>query len=317
MFSAIVVTRVIFDFLSKRNPNLNLRMHQFFKKTNIQFLKGRVWAYGFSIITLGIGIAAFAMRGGQNYGVEFTGGTLVQVGFRNAVDAGAVRDALEEEDLKSITLQRYGETKDNQYIIRIAGNEAQKVETAIKNFAGDKGYEILRVDHVGPSVSKDLTKKALWAVLWSAIGILVYLALRFEWKFSLAAVIAIMHDTIFTFGVYALSGREINLPTIAAVLTIMGFSVNDTIVTFDRVRDNIKLMRKTPFAEIVNLSINQTLSRTFLTSFTTILATLALFLFGGSSINDFAFAMLVGFGVGIYSTIFIATALVVDWKAHK
>ncbi|HPW64817.1 MAG TPA: protein translocase subunit SecF, partial [Candidatus Omnitrophota bacterium] len=194
---------------------------------------------------------------------------------------------------------------------------AQKVETAIKNFAGDKGYEILRVDHVGPSVSKDLTKKALWAVLWSAIGILVYLALRFEWKFSLAAVIAIMHDTIFTFGVYALSGREINLPTIAAVLTIMGFSVNDTIVTFDRVRDNIKLMRKTPFAEIVNLSINQTLSRTFLTSFTTILATLALFLFGGSSINDFAFAMLVGFGVGIYSTIFIATALVVDWKAHK
>jgi len=166
-------------------------------------------------------------------------------------------------------------------------------------------------------VSTKLTEKALWAVLWSALGILVYLAVRFEWKFALAAVVAIFHDTIFTFGIYALSGREINLPIIAAVLTIMGFSVNDTIVTFDRVRDNLKLMRKTPFPEIVNLSINQTLSRTLLTSFTTILATLALFLFGGSSVNDFAFTLLIGFCVGIYSTVFVATALVVDWKAHK
>lgn len=317
MFSAIVVTRVIFDYLSKKNPNLNLHMHQFFKKTDIQFLKGRFLAYGFSVITIGIGIVAFTMRGNENYGVEFTGGTLVQLGFKDSIDVAAMRTALEKEGLKGITLQRYGETKENQYIVKISGNESAKVETAAKGVAGEKGYDVLRVDQIGPSVSKNLTEKALWAVFWSAIGILVYLGIRFEWKFALAAVIAIIHDTVFTFGVYALSGREINLPIIAAVLTIMGFSVNDTIVTFDRVRDNLKLMKKTPFADIVNLSINQTLSRTFLTSFTTILATLALFLFGGSSINDFAFTMLIGFAIGIYSTIFVATALVVDWKAHK
>lgn len=317
MFSAIVVTRVIFDYLAKKNPNLNLRMNQLFKKTSIQFLKGRLWAYGFSVITLSLGIAVFTMRGSENYGVEFTGGTLVQLGFTKSIDAGALRTALEKEGLKSVTLQPFGETRENQYVVKISGNESAKVEAAAKSVAGEKGYEVLRVDLVGPSVSKNLTEKALWAVFWSAIGILVYLGWRFEWKFALAAVFALFHDAIFTFGVYALSGREINLPTIAAVLTIMGFSVNDTIVTFDRVRDNLKLMRKTSFPEIVNLSINQTLSRTFLTSFTTILATLALYLFGGSSIQDFAFVMLIGFAVGIYSTIFIATSLVVDWKAHK
>ncbi len=317
MFSAIVVTRVIFDYLSKKNANLNLHMHQFFKKTSIQFLKGRFWAYGFSLIVIGIGLFAFMQRGHENYGVEFTGGTLVQIGFKQSVDIAQLRSTLEKENLKGLTLQRFGDPKDNQFLVKMAGGETLKIEEAAKTVAGDQAYEILRVDQVGPSVSTKLTEKALWAVLWSALGILVYLAVRFEWKFALAAVVAIFHDTIFTFGMYALSGREINLPIIAAVLTIMGFSVNDTIVTFDRVRDNLKLMRKTPFPEIVNLSINQTLSRTLLTSFTTILATLALFLFGGSSVNDFAFTLLIGFCVGIYSTVFVATALVVDWKAHK
>jgi SecD/SecF fusion protein len=317
LFSAIVVTRVIFDYLSKKNANLNLRMLQFFKKTDINFLKGRFFAYGFSLIVLGLGIFSFMGRGHENYGVEFTGGTFIQIGFNKAIDTGAFRAALEKEGLKGLTLQRFGDAKDNQFIIKMSGAETVKVENAAKAVNGEKSYEILRVDQVGPTVSKNLAEKALLAVLWSSIGILIYLGWRFEWKFSLAAVIAIIHDTVFTFGIYSLSGREINLPIIAAILTIMGFSVNDTIVTFDRVRDNMKLMRKTPFPEIVNLSINQTLSRTLLTSFTTILATLALFLFGGSSLNDFAFTLLVGFCVGIYSTVFVATALVVDWKAHK
>lgn len=317
MFSAIVVTRVIFDYLAAKNQNLNLRMLQFFKKTNIQFLKGRFLAYGFSLVVIGIGVFAFMSRGHENYGVEFTGGTLVQVGFKKTVDIGALRTALEKENLRGLTLQRIGEPKANQFVIKMLESDTAKVEKAVSAVGGEKSYEILRVDQIGPSVSKDLKKKALMAVLWASLGILVYLGWRFEWKFSLAAVIAIIHDTVFTFGIYALSGREINLPIIAAVLTIMGFSVNDTIVTFDRVRDNLKLMRKTPFPEIVNLSINQTLSRTLLTSFTTILATLALFLFGGSGVNDFAFTLLVGFAVGIYSTIFVATALVTDWKAHK
>jgi len=161
-----------------------------------------------------------------------------------------------------------------------------------------------------------LTKKALWSVLWASLGILLYLGFRFEWKFALAAVVALLHDTIFTFGIYALSGREINLPIIAAVLTIMGYSVNDTIITFDRVRDNLKTMRRVPLTEIVNRSINQTLGRTLLTVFTTMLATLSLYLFGGPAIHDFAFVLLIGFGVGVYSTIFVANSLIVDWKVR-
>lgn len=317
MFSAIIVTRTIFDYMAFRNPNMNLKMFQFFKQPNIHFLKGRFFAYGFSLIVLGLGIYAFMARGHENYGVEFMGGTSVQIGFKKSVDAGTLRSALEKEGVKSVSLQRFGAAEENQFTIKYGGQETTAIEKAAAAVSGDKGYEVLRVDHVGPSVSRSIAKKAIWAVIWSALGILVYLGIRFEWKFALAAVIALFHDTIFTFGVYAISGREINLPIIAAVLTIMGFSVNDTIVTFDRIRDNLKLMRKTPFREIVELSINQTLSRTLLTSFTTIIATLALFLFGGSSINDFAFTMLIGFVVGIYSTVFVATSLVVDWKAHK
>ncbi len=316
MFSAILVTRVMFDFLSQRNPNLNLRMFQAFKSTNIPFLKGRVLAYGFSVLTIVIGIAGFFMRGQSNYGVEFTGGTTVQIGFKKNVESGTLREALEKAGIHGASIQHYGEAGEHEFVIKTPKIDTKKIEAVAEDVAGKDSFEILRVDEIGATVSEDLTQKAIKAVLWSAIGILVYLAFRFEWKFALAAVVALFHDTLFTFGVYALSGREINLPTVAAILTIMGFSVNDTIVTFDRVRDNLKIMKKVTFQKIVETSINQTLSRTILTSLTALLSTAGLFFFGGSAINDFAFTMLVGFGIGIYSTIFVATALVVDWKAH-
>ncbi len=316
MFSAILVTRTIFDFLLSRNPHLSLKMMQGFKVGNIPFLKGRFFAYGFSVLTLALGISAFFMRGQENYGVEFLGGTLAQVEFKSPVEMSQLRTALEKKGVKGLTLQTYGEAGENQVIIKTSESDTKNIEEVVAELAGAQGFQVMRVDQVGAMVSKDLKQKALWAVLWSALGILVYLGWRFEWKFALAAVVALFHDTLFTFGVYSLSGREINLPTVAAILTIMGFSVNDTIVTFDRVRDNLKIMKKMPFADIVTLSINQTLGRTIITSLTALLAVLALFLFGGSSINDFAFAMLVGFSVGIYSTIFVATALVVDWKAR-
>ncbi|MCM8774969.1 MAG: protein translocase subunit SecD [Candidatus Omnitrophica bacterium] len=316
MFSALLVTRVVFDFLTRRNANLNLKMFQLFHFKYIPFLKGRFLAYGFSAITLILGVMAIVVRGRENFGVEFIGGSLIQVQFKDSVPIGRVRSALEKEGVTRAVIQRYGDPSENQFIVKITGSDTASVEAAFGTVSGPDAFEILRVDQVGPMVSGDLRKKALWAVIWSCVGILIYLALRFEWKFSLAAVFAIIHDSVFTFGVYALSGREINLPIIAAILTILGFSVNDTIVTFDRVRDNLKLMKKTPFLTIVETSINQTLSRTILTSLTVIFTVLALFLVGGSAINDFAFTLLVGFLVGIYSTIFVATSLVVDWKAH-
>ena len=317
MFSAIFVTRVIFDHVVKKNPNKVFKMLQIFKNPNIPFLKGRFWAYGFSVICLGLGIFALTARGAKNYGVEFTGGTFVQVAFKQDVDQAKLRDQLEKEGLKAVTLQRFGEAAHHEYVVKMAEGNPSKVSAAAEAVAGKGAFEIKKVDQVGPSVSGSLRDKAFWAIIWSWLGILIYVGWRFEWKYSAAAVIALVHDTVFAFGVYALSGREINLATIAAILTIIGFSVNDTIVTFDRVRDNLKLMRKTPFAEIVNLSVNQTLSRTLLTTMTVLVGTLALFLFGGSAIADFAFILIVGFLIGTYSSIFVASALVVDWKAHK
>nr|MBP9866314.1 protein translocase subunit SecF [Candidatus Omnitrophota bacterium] len=314
MFSAILVTRVVIDFLLKINPNLNLKMFNFLGKTNIPFLRGRFFAYGFSVLVLGIGLSSIMARGHSNYGVEFTGGMLAQIQFQKNIEIADLRRGLEEAGAKSPVIQHFGNPEENQFIIKTADSDTHNVEAVGAKLSGEKGYKLLRVDRVGPSVSQDLTKKALYAVLWSAFGILLYLAWRFEWRFALAAVVALFHDTLFAFGVYALAGREINLTSIAAILTIMGFSVNDTIVTFDRVRDNLKIHRKKPFSEVVTISINETLSRTIITSMTVMFSTLALFLFGGDSINDFAFILLVGFGVGIYSTIFVATSLVVDWK---
>ncbi len=314
MFSSLTVTRVIFDYLAKQNPNLNLKMMKLIGVTKIHFLKGRLFAYGFSALTLIIGISAFFLRGKANFGVEFTGGTLIHVEFKKPVEAALLRKALEKEGIADPVIQYYG--TQNQFLIKTQQSDTKKIEKAALGMAGENQFQILRVDEVGPAVSGDLKTKALWAVFWSSIGILIYLAFRFELKFALAAVIALLHDTLFTFGVYALSGREINLPIVAAILTIMGYSVNDTIITFDRVRENLKIARKKSFSEIVELSINQTLGRTLLTSLTVLFGAFSLFLFGGSGINDFAFTLCVGFTIGIYSTVFVASSLLVDWKAR-
>ncbi len=312
MFSSLVVTRVIFDFLSKRNPNLNLKMKKWIGVTNFRFLKGRLLAYGFSAITLILGVSTLLMRGHQNMGVEFVGGSLLQVGYSSPVETSQLRDVLTKAGFNDVSLQHFGELGQNQFVIKTKSDDVKKIE-AVASQAG-KDMQVLKVDQVGPAVSGDLKTKALWAVFWSCMGILIYLSFRFEWKYAGAAVFALLHDTLFTFGVYALSGREINLPIVAAILTIMGFSVNDTIVTFDRVRENLKSVRKKSFSEIVELSINQTLGRTLLTSLTVLFGAVALFLFGGPGINDFAFTLCVGFAVGIYSTIFVASSVLVDWK---
>jgi len=310
MISALVVTRVIFDFLTSRNANLKLSMLNFFKKTNIPFLKGRFFAYGFSIIVLGIGIASYVMRSSESYGVEFTGGTFTQLKFEQTVDTAKFREELAKENVGSFSLQQVGVDVENVYAVKFAGHEVTPVENAAKRLAVP--YQLQRVDLVGPIVSADLQKKAMLAVLWSCLGILIYVTFRFKFQFSFGAVVALVHDAIFAFGIFMLTGHEINLPIVAALLTIIGFSVNDTIVTFDRLRDNMKIMRKESFVDIVNLSVNQTLGRTILTTATVVFSTSCIYFFGGSEIKDFAFILLLGFGVGIYSTVFVASAIVVD-----
>ncbi|UCD77023.1 MAG: protein translocase subunit SecF, partial [Desulfobacterales bacterium] len=315
MFSALFVTRLIFDWLIRRNPHMELKMFGLAGATRIPFLRRRFWAYGFSLLTLALGLAGFFWRGHGNFGVEFVGGALVQMRFQQNPDIGRIREALEEAAVKDVMIQPYASASENQVVIRMRDAELQNLEPAMRRVVGDQGYEIMRVERIGPAVSEDLRTKAFWAILLSTAGILGYLAWRFDRTFAAAAVIALLHDTLFTLGVFALSGREISLPIVAAMLTIMGYSVNDTIVTFDRVRDNLKSMRKATLQTVFEASINQTLSRTVLTSFTTLMCAAALYFFGGRAINDFAFTLLIGFSVGIYSTIFVAGALIVDWKA--
>jgi SecD/SecF fusion protein len=317
LFSSIFVTRVVFDYIVKKNPNRVFKMLELLKNPNIPFLKGRFWAYGFSVVCVGLGIYAIVFHGAKNYGVEFTGGTYVQVAFKKDVNSGQFREQLEKQGLKSVTLQSLGEASSHQYMIKMAEGNPSQVSAAAEAVAGKGTFDIQKVDQVGPSVSGSLRDKAFWAIIWSWLGILIYVGWRFKWKFAAAAVVALVHDTLFAFGIYALSGREINLATVAAIMTIIGFSVNDTIVIFDRIRDNVKLMRKTPFVDIVNLSVNQCLSRTALTTMTVLFGALALLFFGGPAIADFAFLLTVGFLIGTYSTVFVASAVVVDWKAHK
>ncbi|MEK6682692.1 MAG: protein translocase subunit SecF [Nitrospirota bacterium] len=289
--------------------------------TNINFVGKMKYAVAFSVIVIAIGIGAMILKGGLNYGIDFAGGTLIELRFKNEPSIDKVRDSLRKIELGESIIQQFGEPRD--ILIRVEkSSEAleglgDKIKKTIEaDFKGEP-IEIRRVEMVGPQVGKDLQWKALLAIFYSMIGIVIYVAWRFQFKWGIAAIIALAHDVLITLGAFAITGREFTLPVLAAVLTIVGFSINDTIVTFDRVRENLRLKNKETFESIVNISINETLSRTFLTSFTVLVITLILFIYGGEVIHDFAFALLVGFIAGVYSSIYIAAPILIFWKEKK
>ncbi|MEC9491356.1 protein translocase subunit SecF [Flexistipes sp.] len=260
---------------------------------------------------------------GFNYGIDFAGGTLVQARFDNAPDLTKIRTSMEKLDIGEVVIQNFGNEKEVLIRVEKTSKDLQKVSDSIQNSLTqtfEKGsFKIVRVEQVGPQVGAQLKNKATMAVLYALIGILIYISLRFEFTYSLAAVIALFHDVLITLGIFSLAGMEINLPIIAAVLTIVGYSLNDTIVVFDRIRETIKASggKKVSLKELMNKSINQTLSRTLLTSFTTLLAVLSLYLFGGEVIHGFAFALLIGIIIGTYSSIGVASSLVFFYKEYK
>jgi preprotein translocase subunit SecF len=288
-----------------------------FKNLNIDFMGWVRPAVTLSAIAMLVCIGSIFVRG-FDLGLDFTGGTLIEVGYEQPADLGDVRAALAESGFGGATVQHFGTVRD--VMIRIApqagdGEEASaqlsdRVFRAL-SAAADGAVELRRVEFVGPQVGEELREDGGLAVLFSLIGILIYVALRFEWRFSVGAVIAIIHDVIFTVGMFSLFQIPFDLPVLAAVLAVIGYSLNDTIVIFDRVRENFRKVRKGTVIEIINESINQTLSRTFITSGTTLLVLLALYLFGGEIIEGFSLALIIGVIVGTYSTIYVATAAVV------
>lgn len=315
VFTAVIVTRVIFDLLTQNKTISGLKMLHLIKQPNFDYIKIRRITYAGSIIIIALGLIAFAKRGDKNYGIDFTGGTVQQFNFENPVSIEEIRSSLQSIGLGGASIQIFSGNK--EVIVRTSTDTSDAVTAQFnKDFSG-KPFSVTRVEKVGPAISKDLTKKAILALFYAILGICIYVAMRFQFKFAIASIIALFHDVFVSIAAIALTNREISLSVIAALLTIVGYSINDTIVIFDRVREDLKMMRKSSLKDILNLAINQTMSRTILTFSATFLVVLALFFLGGEVINDFSFVMLVGMVAGVYSTVFIAGALLIDWSPKK
>ncbi len=296
-------------------------MIELFHEPNYNFIGRRRWAYIISILITLIGIVSLATKG-LHYDLDFTGGTLVQVRFEKAPTVSTIRAGLTRIKLGESIIQQFGDPR--EYIIRMpltsekSEELAKRVEAALKQESSLGAFEIRRVEFVGPQVGKELQWQAVQAVLYGLVGILLYIALRFDLKGGVAAVVAVFHDVVVCRGAVSLTNREFSLPVLAALLTIIGFSVNDTIVAYDRLRENRgKFVPKgKTFAEQMNDAVNQTLSRTVLTSLTVFLSAAILLFFGGKTLEDFAFVLFVGVITGTYSTTYVAASLVVDWTNY-
>jgi preprotein translocase subunit SecF len=289
---------------------------------NINFVGRRRIAAIVSVVLILIGMTSLVVRGGPNYGIDFAGGTVVQVIFTEPTRAADIRTALDPLNLRGVAVQQFGDEA-NEYLIRVQETSdeleglSRNIALALQASYGEAGVEVRRSEMVGPQVGRDLREKGFLAVLYAMIGILVYITWRFEFRFAVGAIIALAHDVLITLGVFSLTGREIDLPIIAAFLAIIGYSLNDTIIVYDRIRENLGKYPREAFATVVNRSINETLSRTILTSGTTLMVVLALFIFGGGVIHNFAFALLVGILVGTYSSIFVASPVLIFWENRK
>jgi preprotein translocase SecF subunit len=297
-------------------------MIEIFHNPNYDFIGKRKWAYIVSALVTLIGLVSLVTQG-LRYDIDFTGGTLVQVRFEKTPTVGAIRSGLNRINLGESIIQEFGDTQ--EFIIRLplaAGTDSQQTAKRIEAALGQEPslgkFEIRRVEFVGPQVGKELQWQAVYAVFFGLIGILLYIALRFDLKGGVAAVVAVFHDVLVCLGALSLSHREFSLPVLAALLTIIGFSVNDTIVAYDRLRENRgkQIPKGMTFAEQMNVAVNQTLSRTILTSLTVFFSAAILLFFGGRVLADFAFVLFVGVITGTYSTTYIAAALVVDWTNY-
>jgi preprotein translocase subunit SecF len=288
-----------------------------FAKANYRFLEQRRTAYVISAVLVAFGVISIALHGGLNYGVDFTGGTLFQVRFDGEVEASDVRSALGAAGLTNLQVQNFG--GESEFLIRMAefieGGDrelAVRVDQILDDRFGADSYSVVRTEAVGPRVGEELRQRAVGAVLIAFVLTLIYLGFRFEWRFGLAAIVATFHDILIAFGVISILNIEISLPTVAAILTIIGYSLNDTIVIFDRIRENLKKHRRLAYIEILNLSINETLPRTVMTSGTTLAVLLALAVFGGAVIREFTIVLMVGVIIGTYSSIFVASPALLE-----
>ena len=332
---------------------------------NLDFIGKRKFAFVFSLVMLLISVGSLITHGGPRYGIDFAGGTLIQVQFDKPVEIAQIKDGLRNMDFSQASVQQFGEEEATEYLIRtdVPDITDKGFNTTLRQTLTDTtgaAVEIRRVEMVGPQVGQDLREKALKAMFYALLFITVYISGRFELKwllsavlavtliggvyvlglfnvsipflilmallvtltlfwflnlrYAMGAIVALIHDVMITVGVFSLFDKEFTLPIIAALLTIIGYSLNDTIIVFDRIRENSKKLHKNPLAYVINRSINETLSRTLLTSLTTLVVVVTLFILGGGIIHDFAFALLVGVLIGTYSSVFVASPILLAWQ---
>jgi preprotein translocase subunit SecF len=336
---------------------------------NINFIGARRIAFAVSVILILLGVGSLLFKGGPRYGIDFAGGIMVQISFKEKVQLEEIKNSLKDAAIPDMVVQRFGMEDDNEFLIRVSalnlqpGDVRQSVETAFAQHLGDKGWEIQRLEMVGPKVGEDLRNNAMEALFYAVLLIAIYISGRFEqrwwaaglmagalsfamyvlgllsvpmayltlaamfvtlalcWRlklnYALGAVIALIHDVMITVGVFSLLNKEFDLTIVAALLTIVGYSLNDTIIVFDRIRENLRLKISNRLSVTINTSINQTLSRTLLTSGTTLLVVFCLYMLGGGVIHDFALALLIGVGVGTYSSIFVASPILLAFQPRE
>ena len=282
---------------------------EFFKRqTHINFLGLQRWAAALSLLLLLISVASLVTKG-LHWGLDFTGGSQLQISFDHPVELPPLRQELQQAGFKDALVQSYGTSHD--VLISLANQKTSQHDLAAQIIKALPGAQLKQLEFIGPQVGRELATQGALAVFVALLGIMVYIALRFEYRFALGAAVALIHDPILILGIFSLFDIEFNLTALAAILAVIGYSLNDTIVIFDRIRENFRKMRKKTAVEVVNLSINQTLSRTIMTSATTLFVVLSLCIFGGAMIHSFALALVIGIVIGTYSSIYVAGALAV------
>lgn len=293
---------------------------QILSDTHIDFMSKRLVAAIFSVILVMASLGSLFYQG-LNFGIDFTGGTMIELGYQDDVDLNQIRQTLDEAGYIDVTVQNFGSIHD--VLIRLPIIETENMAqlsnevVSVLQSKADNEIDLRRVEFVGPQVGDELTEQGGLAMLYALIGILIYVSLRFEYRFAIGSVVALVHDVIITLGFFSLSRIEFDLTVLAAVLAIIGYSLNDTIVVFDRIRETFLRKRKGTPVEIVNSALNDTLSRTLMTSFTTLLVVIALFMFGGEVIHAFSIALLIGIAIGTYSSIYIASNTVLAMGVSK
>ncbi len=293
---------------------------QFFTDANVNFVDIRRKAMVISAVIIAAGVVSFALHRGFKTSIDFAGGALVEIGLETPVPVGDIRSVVSAAGYEGAEITRFGEAGD--YLIKVksvgdAAEVAEKLKDAVSAGVGGQAVDVRRVESVGPKIGAELRTAAFWAIMYSLLGILIYVGWRFDFRFAVAAIIATAHDVLITLSFFSFVGMEISLSVIAALLTIVGYSLNDTIVVFDRIRENLGLRRKEELGKLVNSSINETLSRTVITGGTTLLALAALLVFGGEVIRDFALTLTLGIIIGTFSSIFIASPVLIEWQLWR